>query len=298
MVTESASDRPPSDPPARVDAQLAAATDRLIASLGLSRPEARREARILAAHGLGVTTAWLVAHDRDQLTPAQSAVVDGLVQQRADGIPVAYLLGSREFHGRPFRVTPAVLIPRPETEHLVEAALARLPADRPASVLDIGTGSGCVAISLALERPAWTVSAVDISPAALEVAADNGRRLAAQVNWQLSNLFAYLAGARYDLIVSNPPYVAANDAHLTRGDLRHEPPGALASGVDGLDALRAIVEAAPTYLNEGGWLLLEHGHEQGGPVRRLLAERGFEAIFTETDLAGLARISGGRQAAH
>jgi release factor glutamine methyltransferase len=271
------------------------AAGRLAATLDLDRRSARLEARVLAAHGLGVAPAWIVAHDRDPLTDAQAGLLEALVGRRAGGEPVAYIVGRREFYGRAFRVDPAVLIPRPETEHLVEAALDRLPADRPAAVLDLGTGSGCVAVTLALERPAWRLTAVDVSPAALAVAADNGRALGARVEWLASDLYAALPGRRFAAIVGNPPYVAAGDPHLVSGDPRFEPRLALASGADGLDTLRAIVAGAPAHLEAGGWLILEHGWDQGEAVAGLLRQAGFTAVFTDRDLAGRARVSGGRR---
>lgn len=270
---------------------LADAERQLAERLGLNRREARLEARILACRALGVETVWLLTHDRDPFGDAAAAFAE-LLARRLNGEPVAYLLGEREFYGRPFRVAPATLIPRPETEHLVAAALARGPAG--ARVLDIGTGSGCIAITLKLERPDWQVTAVDISLDALAVARDNAARLGAEAGFMQSDLFAALAGWAFDLIVSNPPYVAEADPHMGRGDVRFEPRHALTSGADGLDAIRAIVQRAPAHLSDGGWLLLEHGWDQGEAVGRLLADGGFSAVFLERDLAGQARISGGR----
>jgi len=275
-----------------VAARLADAAGRLAAQLGLSQGEARLEARILASHVLMVETVWLLAHDTDTLGTAQAAALEAIVCRRLTGEPVAYILGAREFYGRWFRVGPATLIPRPETEHLIDAALARAPVN--ARVLDIGAGSGCIAISLKLERPDLRLTSVDISPAALAVARDNGARLCAEVEWLESDLFDTLAGRTFGLIVANPPYVAEADPHLTLGDCRFEPYAALASGPDGLDAIRAIIRQAPAYLLAGGWLLLEHGWEQGTAVARLLAEAGFGDLFMDRDLAGQARVSGGR----
>lgn len=275
-----------------VAATLADAARRLADALALPQREARLEARILASRTLDVETVWLLAHDTDPLTEPQTAAFEVLLGRRLAGEPVAYILGEREFYGRPFRVTPATLIPRPETEHLVEAALARGPTA--ARVLDIGTGSGCIAITLKLERPDWQVTAVDLSTDALAVARDNATRLGAEVECLPSDLFAALAGRTFELIVSNPPYVADADPHMGQGDVRFEPHTALTSGADGLDAIRAIVKRAPAHLAAGGWLLLEHGWDQGEAVGRLLAEAGFEAVFLERDLAGQARVSGGR----
>lgn len=270
------------------------ATTRLSDALGLGRREARIEARALAVHAWGVETAWLIAHDTDVPDGAQRAAFLALLEQRLGGRPVAYLIGTREFYGRPFGVTPNVLIPRPETELLVEQALKHLSPGQPARVLDLGTGSGCVAVTLALERPQAIVTAVDRSPLALAQAERNARALGAKVRFLLSDWFASLAGERFDLIVGNPPYVAADDPHLGRGDVRFEPTGALAAGPDGLDDLRRIVREARAHLAPGGWLWLEHGFEQGESTRRLLREAGLESVETLSDTAGLPRISGGQ----
>jgi release factor glutamine methyltransferase len=275
---------------------LAEAVGRLVSSSGLTLREARLEVRILAAAALGVEPVWLIAHDGDRLSPPQLAALTARIDRRLAGEPVAYILGEREFYGRSFRVDSATLIPRPETEHLVEAALARGKAA--ASVLDIGTGSGCIAITLKLERPDWQGTAVDISAAALAVAQDNGRRLGAAVDWLESDLFAALDGRRFDLIVSNPPYIPDTDRHLGQGDARFEPRNALASGRDGLDTIREIVKLAPTHLVDAGWLLLEHGYDQGEAVPALLADAGYDAVFMTRDLAGQPRVSGGRRPSH
>lgn len=277
-------------------AQLADARDRLVSELALSPREARLETRLLAAAALKVEPVWLIAHDTDRLTPERIAAIEALLARRLAGEPIAYILGEREFYGRPFRVGPATLIPRPETEHLVEAALARAAADAPTRALDIGAGSGCVAITLKLERPLWRIASVDTSADALVVARDNGERLGAEVAWLESDLFTALAGQTFDLIVSNPPYVAAADRHLSQGDARFEPRRALVSGTDGLDAIRAIIKQAPAHLAPGGWLLLEHGYDQGEAVPALLTEAGYQEVFMARDLAGQARVSGGRRA--
>lgn len=272
--------------------------DRLVAALRLERREARLEAQILMAHALGVERAWLVAHDRDTLSAAQAAAIEALAARRERGEPAAYILGEKEFFGRSFRVTPDVLIPRPDTELLVEAALERMPNDRPLDVLDLGTGSGCVAVTLALERPPARVVAVDASATALAVARDNALRLGAgNVDFVLGNWYSELGVKKLDMIVSNPPYVAAEDPHLGRGDLRFEPRQALSSGADGLDAIRVIVAGAADRLAPGGWLMLEHGCDQGARVSALLARHGFEPVLTLRDLAGLERVSLGRRPA-
>lgn len=279
---------------ANVAGLIDAATARLSSVLGLDRREARIEARALAVHAWGVETAWLIAHDTDVPDAAQRSAFIALLDQRLVGRPVAYLTGIREFYGRPFEVTPDVLIPRPETELLVEQALLHLPAGQPSRVLDLGTGSGCVAVTLALERPQAIVTAVDRSPPALALAERNARTLGAKVRFLQSDWFASLGGERFDLIVGNPPYVAAGDPHLGRGDVRFEPRDALAAGPDGFDDLRRIVREARAHLAPGGWLWLEHGFEQGESARRLLREAGLERVETLPDTAGLPRISGGQ----
>ena len=207
-----------------VAAWLDAATVRIAAAQGLEKREARLEARVLAAFAWKVTPAWLIAHDRDTPTDAQIAAADALLTRRLAGEPIAYLVGAREFYGRPFEVSPAVLIPRPDTELLVELALAHAPPGQAVEVLDLGTGSGCIAVTLALERPLAQVTALDRSPAALAVAQCNAARLDAYVEFLSSDWFAALGGRRFDLIVGNPPYIAAGGPHLGRGDLRFQPP--------------------------------------------------------------------------
>ncbi len=269
-------------------------------TVGAALAAARRkldavDARVLMCHVLARDAGYLIAHDADPLDAAQCAAFAGLVARRAAGEPVAYLTGEREFHGRPFRVTPDVLVPRPETELLVDWALEVLPADRPARVLDLGTGSGCVALSIALARPRASVVAVDRSAAALAVATENARRLgAANVTLRESDWFRAVGGESFDVIVSNPPYVAAGDPHLARGDLRYEPALALAAGADGLDAIRIIVAEAARHLNPGGWLALEHGHDQAARCRALLGAAGLQHIASRRDLAGIERIACGK----
>ena len=267
-----------------VAAALAAARVKLPAS----------EGRLLLGQVLGRPTPWLIAHDDAVLDETALLSFASLVARRAGGEPVAYLIGFREWFGREFAVSPAVLIPRPETELLVELALASLSPGESPRILDMGTGSGCIAITLALERPQARVSAVDISEAALAVARRNGRQLGGHVRFLQSDWFAALAGARFDLIVANPPYIAASDPHLVEGDLRHEPTGALSSGADGLDAIRHIVAAAPVHLAPGGQLWLEHGYDQAEAVSELLAAAGLVDIRRHSDLAGIVRVSGGQ----
>ncbi len=252
------------------------------------------DARVLLRHALGVDAVWLIAHDRDAVSSEQIDRFAALVVRRRAGEPVAYITGVREFYGHDFNVAPAVLIPRPETELLVEWALERILPGANLRVLDLGTGSGCIAISIALARPHALVVALDNSLAALEVARSNARRHhAANVKIGKSNWFAAVAGERFDVIVANPPYIAAGDPHLSAGDLRFEPAAALASGADGLDALRAILAAAPAHLRKGGWLAFEHGYDQAARCRALLEAAGFTQVFSRCDLAGIERISGG-----
>ena len=252
------------------------------------------DARALLRHALGVDDAYLIANSSLVLTEDQSALFGALAARRTVGEPVAYITGLREFFSLEFKVTPAVLIPRPETELLAEVALEHIVVGGTSEVLDLGTGSGCIAITVASLRPGARVTAVDTSMDALAVARENAH-LQAVKNLEVmqSDWFSALAGRRYNLIVSNPPYVAVGDPHLTRGDLRYEPPSALAADVDGLDCIRLIVAAAPQYLVRGGWLAFEHGWDQAARCRDLLAQAGFARVFSRADLSGIARVSGG-----
>lgn len=253
------------------------------------------EARLLLGEVLGRNHAWLEAHRDDLIEAAAAQRFAALVARRAAGEPVAYLLGRREFYGRDFAVSPAVLIPRPETELLVEVALAAVAGRANPRILDLGTGSGCIAVTLALELPGAEVTAVDISAAALAVARGNAQALGAGLRCLQSEWFAALGGERFDLIVSNPPYVAEGDPHLAAGDLRFEPAVALACGRDGLDAIRCILAAAPDHLEPGASLHVEHGYDQAGAMAELLMAAGFNDISQHQDLAGIVRVSGGRR---
>lgn len=253
------------------------------------------DARALLCHATERTPAYLIAHSQAQLSPAVAARYAGLVERRAAGEAVAYLTGEREFYGRTFKVTPAVMIPRPETELLVDLALERIPQRSPTRVLDLGTGSGCVAISIASERSQAKIVATDQSLEALAAARRNAVALhVGNLAFLQSDWFAGLRRERFDLIVSNPPYVAAGDPHLGEGDLRFEPPSALIGGEDGLEAIRTIVKGARTYLVAGGWLLFEHGFDQSARARALLRDGGYRDIFSARDLAGIERVTGGR----
>ncbi|HMA30585.1 MAG TPA: peptide chain release factor N(5)-glutamine methyltransferase [Casimicrobiaceae bacterium] len=257
------------------------------------------DAQVLLAHALGRDRAWLIAHAADPLSLEDADRFFALAGRRRDGEPVAYLTGWREFWGLRLAVDPSVLIPRPETETLVEIALARLPADRASRVLDLGTGSGAIALAIASERPRSQVVATDRSQAALALARANAKRLGiANVSFAQADWYEGLPPAApggFDLIASNPPYVAAGDAHLREGDLRFEPIAALAAGGDGLDALRVIVAGAPARLVAGGWLAVEHGYDQSDAVERLCAAVGLEGIMHARDLAGIPRVVAGRR---
>lgn len=261
----------------------------LSAALSLEPAGARLEIRVLLGHALGVNRAWLIAHEHDELPAAPLEKYQALLARRLAGEPVAYLLGEKEFFGRSFHVTPAVLVPRPETELLVELALEKLP---PAGrVLDLGTGSGCIAITLALERPDCGILAVEQSAEALSVAKQNAVRLGARLGFYPGSWFQALPAdtEKFDLIVSNPPYVAEGDSHLAA--LAQEPAEALASGADGMDDIRLIVQGAPAWLKPGGWLLFEHGWDQGEACRDLLKQAGFCDVETRADLAGIGRVT-------
>lgn len=256
---------------------------------------ARTDAELLLMHVLGVSSAWLVAHGDDEVDAAKRATFEALIARRASGEPVAYITGLRGFHAVDLRVTPDVLIPRAETELLVDLALRRIPVDAECRVADLGTGSGAIALAIAQARPRADVLATDASATALDVARGNAARLGLRnVEFAQGNWCAALDDASdFDLIVSNPPYIADDDPHLRQGDLRFEPRIALASGADGLEAIRVIVRDARRHLRSGGRLLLEHGFEQGAAVRTLLMQHGYSEIFTARDLEGRERVSGG-----
>lgn len=251
------------------------------------------EARLLLRHVLDCSAAFIEAHRDDELDAAMEVGFLQLVARRERGEPVAYLTQRREFYGRMFAVSPSVLIPRPETELIIDLVLGSLARDSALRILDLGTGSGCLAVTLALELPQADVTAVDISSAALAVAQQNALLLGARVRWIASDWFASLQNERFDLIVSNPPYVAAADSHLAQGDLRFEPAAALVSGPDGLDAIRLIVANARRHSEPGARLLFEHGYDQAEVARALLEAECFVAIEQHRDLAGIVRVSGG-----
>lgn len=285
----------------------------------------RRDAEYLLCHVLQTQRAHLLAHADERLSAERAAHFELLAAAREHGMPVAYLRGKREFYSRDFIVTPDVLIPRPETEVLVDQALAYLSDAHTRTapwILDLGTGSGAIAVTLAMEVPCAHIVALDVSDAALRVAAQNARRHFgegaedcslsfrkkvrddadlsksppyAALDLVQSDWYSTLAGKKFDLIVSNPPYVAAYDRHLSQGDLRFEPHLALTDGSeDGLGSIRTIIDSAPAHLNFGGWLLFEHGYDQKNACSELLLQRGFKDIISIPDLAGIARVAGGR----
>lgn len=273
----------------RLDHALRAAATRL------AGPDARHEAEQLLLHVIGRDRAWLFAHGDAPLVDADASAFEALLSRRIAGEPVAYLTGHRGFWTLDLQVSPATLIPRPETERLVELALERLPADAPMRIADLGTGTGAIALSLAGERPQARVVATDVSEDALAVARANAMSNGiANVEFRHGSWWAPLRAERFHLIASNPPYIADGDAHLAQGDLRFEPPTALSSGVDGLDAIREIVRGAPAFLLPGGWLLLEHGWDQGAAIRALMTATGFVDVATETDLEQRDRVTLGR----
>ena len=301
----------------------------------LNSLDAKQEVIILMQHAFNKSHAWLIAHENDAMEANNQADFESLLQRRINGEPIAYILGYREFYGLNLKVTPDTLIPRPDTETLVEAALAIIPQStvsplssfprkrestlnlnqkmdsrlrgndkisnisensQPLSILDLGTGSGAIALAIAKHRPQALVYALDASQAALDIAIENAQNLTiANVKFLLSDWFSALNQdnnlQQFDIIVCNPPYIEAADAHLNQGDLRFEPPTALASGADGLDAIRTIITQAPQHLNPHGWLLLEHGYNQADKVAVLLKQAGFSEVSHAKDLAGINRVT-------
>jgi release factor glutamine methyltransferase len=251
----------------------------------------RRDAELLLARCWNKTRSQLLIAASDPVPADVAARFEEMRRQRAAGVPVAYLLGLREFWSMEFAVSPAVLVPRPETELLVQRLLQLVTAPA-AQVADLGTGSGAIAIALAAERPTWRITGTDASAEALAVARDNGARLAGgRVEWVLGNWFAAVEGRRFDALVSNPPYIAADDPVLESDGLRHEPRGALTPGGDGTSAFRTLINEAPRHLRPGGWLALEHGSTQAETLRSLLVARGFTHVTSHRDLAGHERVT-------
>lgn len=261
----------------------------------LNNDEVTLEVQLLLQHVLNVNRAWLIAHADDTLPPEQHAAFETLFQRRLNGEPIAYILGAREFYGLHLKVTPDTLIPRPDTETLVDAALSKIPQNdhhNGIKLLDLGTGTGAIALAIAKHRPQTQVTAVDASESALKIAQENAELLGiTNITFVQSNWFAELNNQTFDFIVSNPPYIEENDPHLNQGDLRFEPRTALASGVDGLDDIRKIIKHATTHLNAEGWLMLEHGYNQAESVADLLLQAEFTQIEHFQDLAGVQRVT-------
>jgi release factor glutamine methyltransferase len=255
----------------------------------------RLDAEVLLCHVLARPRSYLYTWPEQELKPAEQALLEQLAGRRRQGEPIAHIVGEREFWSLPLKVTAATLIPRPETELLVEAALARIPVQARWSLADLGTGSGAIALALASERPACRIHAVERSPEALAVAKENARVLGLEnVEFHQGHWLTPLAGRHFEMILSNPPYICHDDPHLQQGDVRHEPFGALASGEDGLNDIREIIHAAPAHLSPAGWLLLEHGYDQGETVCALLKAAGFEQVSDLPDLQGHGRVGLGR----
>jgi len=271
---------------------LAAAQTKLTLA---ANTEAKLETQLLMQHVLKVNRAWVIAHENDTLSPDTQAKFEALLLRRLQGEPMAYILGEREFYGLALQVTPATLIPRPDTETLVEAALAKIPQNHDVRVLDLGTGSGAVALAIARHRPQAHIVATDAASAALVVAKHNADRLQIpNMEFLLSDWFSAIEHRRFDVIVSNPPYIEQNDVHLSQGDLRFEPFTALASGVDGLDDIRSIVGQCLTHLKPQGWLMLEHGYNQAEAVSDLMSAVGLVDVATIRDLGGNNRVTMGK----
>lgn len=275
----------------RLDLLLARAAERLKAA---ASPSPRLDAEVLMCHVLGVSRAWLYTWGDRDAEPLVRARFEALIAARAQGRPVAHLVGEREFWGLTLKTSDATLIPRPDTECLVEAALARGAAEK-GQLVDLGTGTGAIALAFASERPGWQVTGVDLSPQAVALAADNAAALGlSRVRFLQSDWFAALSGERFSLVVANPPYLADDDPHLGQGDVRFEPRSALVAGDEGLADLYWLVGEARDHLVPGGWLLLEHGLEQGAAVRQALEDAGYSDVATLEDLGARDRVSLGR----
>jgi release factor glutamine methyltransferase len=271
----------------------------LSAKLGLPSDEARLEVRMLLQSALKKDRAWLISHELDALHADSHQDFQALLERRLKGEPIAYILGKREFFGLDLMVTPDTLIPRPDTETIVEAALEKIPEHQACRVLDLGTGTGAIALAIARQRSNALITAVDASVHALQVAQANAAALGCgHVELLASDWCSALGDRQFDVIVSNPPYIPEHDPHLQQGDLRFEPISALASGPDGLDAIRRILLAAPNHLKHHGWFLLEHGYDQSNDVRMLLNQAGFDEVRSIRDLGGIERVTLGRRQPH
>jgi release factor glutamine methyltransferase len=275
-----------------IDVTFGTTLEKLIAALSGTSPTPRLDSEVLVMHACGIDRSELITRHDTALTGEQQFKLEGLLERRKRGEPVAYLTGTREFWSMELNVTPATLIPRPETELLVEKALERIPHDAAWTIADLGTGSGAIALAIAKERPRCRVIATDNSPAALEVAGSNARKFGlTNIEFRAGDWFTPLAGKTFDMIVSNPPYIRAGDKHLAQSDVRFEPATALVSGIDGLDAIRHIALHAREFLKPGGWLLLEHGWDQAEAIGDLLRRHGYRDMVCHRDLAGHARVA-------
>lgn len=261
----------------------------------LATEEAALEAQLLLQHVLNVNRAWLIAHENDALSPENFAQFQHLIARRKNGEPVAYILGYREFFALKLKVTPDTLIPRPDTETLVEAALEKISKNQSSNVLDLGTGTGAIALAIAKNLPNVQVTAIDFSANALKIAQENAENLNIQnISFLQSDWFSALENQRFDVVVSNPPYIEESDAHVSQGDLRFEPKSALTSGVDGLDDIHKIIFESAGFLKPQGWLMLEHGYIQGEKVRDLMVRSDFSEVTTVQDFGGNDRVTMGR----
>lgn len=280
--------------PANSGSTLQSLLDRASRQLGAASETATLDAEVLLCHCLSKNRSFLRAWPEHQPSAEQAAQFQCLVEQRAQGTPIAYLTGEREFWSRQFKVAPEVLIPRPDTELLIELSLARLPIGRPGRIIDLGTGSGIIAITLAAERPLLRVTATDISAAALAIAEHNAAQLNTHnVSFLLSNWFENIGTTGFDLVISNPPYIDAHDPHLRQGDLRFEPQSALISAENGLHDIQVLAEQARSYLVDGGHLLIEHGYNQQSEVQAIFAKLHYQDVTTHLDLSGNPRVTSG-----
>jgi release factor glutamine methyltransferase len=271
------------------------ATRQAAQQLADASPSPRLDAEVLLMHVTGLARTALITRAHEPVSAENVEQFEALLERRSKGEPIAYLTGQREFWSMSLAVTPSVLIPRPETELLVEQALKRIPPEVAWKIADLGTGSGAIALAIASERPRCHVIATDISAAALEVAQGNAQSLGiANVEFRIGAWFLPVAGEQLDMIVSNPPYIGEHDQHLKQGDVRFEPETALVSGADGLDAIRSIAGDAMSYIRPGGWLLFEHGYDQGKAVRKLLEVHGYDMVTCCQDTAGHERITLGQ----
>jgi len=261
-------------------------------TLALEPDEARLEAQLLLQTSLNVNRAWLLSHEKDVLQPDIHTAFEVLLKRRLNGEPIAYILGKREFYGLEFIVTPDTLIPRPDTETLVEAALQKIPLSQACLILDLGTGTGAIAIAIVTQRPQAQIVATDVSPTTLAVAQANAQNLnVSNVQFVLSDWFAELQGQTFDVIVSNPPYIAEGDPHLKQGDLRFEPSSALIAGENGLDCIQKIISQAKQHLKPQGWLMLEHGYDQAEKIANLMKSAGFDSVSSVADLSNILRVT-------